>query len=366
MLTSLNSLSQFGFELVHELTGGAARTSGVPAVPQKGTLLQVFCRDGQATFSGESGYDLQVARLVGRGKSQAQSEAARKGELLLHGVAGVNVVACWAVATFGEALPDQVPAVGGRVEPDVLGRLFDAAFEERLESLVLHLVLLEGEVVDEENETPATLAKDLEYLLQLREVLLLHLDQPQPLVSVLVHDSLDGGGLSGPRQAVQERVVGRQPGEKTLCVPDQRLPLPLVGDEFCEAHRVRTRDGQESPFSPEESSVAAVGSGSIPGVVAGQKLCARSPVHSRRELARDRATRRVAHGLGIRPGDPDAGQGRNGRLDPAEQHSRVQREHLPERAQIPPRLLEHGGTDLPPLHPQAEGVLVVEDPANEM
>src|SRR5919107_5831066 len=259
MLTSLNSLSQFGFELVHELTGGAARTSGVPAVPQEGTLLQVFCRDGQAAFSGESGYDLQVARLVGRGKSQAQSEAARKGELLLHGVAGVNVVACGTAATFGEALPDQVPAVGGRVEPDVLGRLFDAAFEERLESLVLDLVLLEGEVVDEEHETPATLAKDLEYHLHLRKIFLLDLDQPQPQVRVLVHDSLDGGGLACSRQAVKERVVGRKPGEEPLCVPDQRLPLALVGDEFGEAHRVRTGDGQESPFSPEESPVAAVG-----------------------------------------------------------------------------------------------------------
>src|SRR5918993_5843456 len=270
MLPSLNSLSQFGFELDHELTGGAARTSGVPAVPQEGALPQVFCRDGQAAFSGQSGYDLQVARLVGRGKSQAQSEAARKGELLLHSVAGVNVVACGTVATFGEALPDQVPAVGGRVEPDVLGWLFDAAFEERLESLVLDLVLLEGEVVDEENETPPTPAKDLEHDLQLRQVLLLHLDQPQPQVRVLVHDSFDGGGFTRPRQAVQERVVGRQPGKKTLCVPDQRLPLALVGDELGEAHGVRAGDGQESSFPPEESPVPAVGSGSVPGVMAGQ------------------------------------------------------------------------------------------------
>src|SRR5215210_4071400 len=132
MLTSLNSLGKFGFELVHELSGDAARTSGVPAVPQEGALPQVSCGDGQAAFSGESGYDLQVACLVRRGEGQAQSEAARKGELLLHGVAGVNVVACGTVATFGEGLPNEVPAVGGRVEPDVLGRLFDAAFEERL------------------------------------------------------------------------------------------------------------------------------------------------------------------------------------------------------------------------------------------
>ncbi len=88
----------FGFELVHELAGGAARTSGVPAVPQEGALPQVFCGDGQTAFSGESGYDLQVARLVGRGEGQAKSEAGRKGELLLHGVAGVNVVACGAVS----------------------------------------------------------------------------------------------------------------------------------------------------------------------------------------------------------------------------------------------------------------------------
>src|SRR5215212_7082985 len=225
MLTSLNSLGQFGCELVHELSGGAARTSGVPAVPQEGALPQVFCRDGQATFSGESSYDLQVACLVGRGEGQAQSEAASKGELLLHSVAGVNVVACGAIATFGEALPDQVPAVGGRVEPDVLGRLFDAAFEERLESLVLDLVLLEGEVVDEEDETPSTPAQDLEHQWQPSEVLLLHLNQPQPLVRVFVQDSLDGGGLARPRQAVQKRVVGRKSGEESLRVPDQRFPL---------------------------------------------------------------------------------------------------------------------------------------------
>src|SRR3712207_3027067 len=155
-------IRQFGFELVHELTGGAARTSGVPAVPQEGTLPQVFGRDVQAPFSGESGYDLQVACLIGRGEGQAQSEAGRKGELLLHGIAGVHIVACGAVATFGEGLPDQVPAVGGRVEPDVLGGFFNAAFEERLENLVLDLVLLEREIVDEEHETPATPAKDLE------------------------------------------------------------------------------------------------------------------------------------------------------------------------------------------------------------
>jgi hypothetical protein len=52
----------------------------------------------------------------------------------LHGVAGVNVVAgeagaCDTVAAVGEVLPDQVPAIRGGVEPDVLRRPLDAALQ---------------------------------------------------------------------------------------------------------------------------------------------------------------------------------------------------------------------------------------------
>ena len=86
-------IRQFGFELVNELSGGASRAPGVPAVPQEGALPQMLRRYGQAAPAGESGYDLQVACLVGGGEGKAQPEAGRKGELLLHGVAGVYVVA---------------------------------------------------------------------------------------------------------------------------------------------------------------------------------------------------------------------------------------------------------------------------------
>ncbi len=73
-------------------------------------------------------------------------------------------------------------------------------------------MLLEGEVVDEEDETLPAPAQDLEHPRQLSEVLFLYLHQPQPFVRVLVHDGFDGGRLAGPRQAVKERVVGRKPG----------------------------------------------------------------------------------------------------------------------------------------------------------
>src|ERR687898_538981 len=79
----------------------------------------------------------------------------------------------------------------------------------------------------------------IRFLRQKGEVLLLHLDQPQSLPRVLVHDGLDGRGLSRSRKAVEQRVVGRKAGEETLCVRDQGFPLSLVGDQLVEAHGVR-------------------------------------------------------------------------------------------------------------------------------
>ena len=87
---------------------------------------------------------------------------------------GVDVV----VLSVGEGLPDQVPAVGGGVDFDVFGGVLDAAFEERLEGLVLDLVLFEGEVVDEDYEPRAATAQDFEDAGQLREVLFLDLHEP--------------------------------------------------------------------------------------------------------------------------------------------------------------------------------------------
>ena len=48
-----------------------------------------------------------------------------------------------------------MPSVGGRVEQDVGGSAFDAAFEHGLQRLVGGVDRLEGEVVAEQNEAVA-------------------------------------------------------------------------------------------------------------------------------------------------------------------------------------------------------------------
>src|SRR5215210_9348560 len=132
-LRRARAVGQFGLDLVHELPRGAPAASGVPAVPEEGALPQMPFRRLQAALAGETLHYLQVASLVGGGEGQAQAEAGGEGELLAHGVVGVYVVVgSAALVSVGEAFPDQVPAVGGGVDPDVLGRLFYRTFQQRL------------------------------------------------------------------------------------------------------------------------------------------------------------------------------------------------------------------------------------------
>src|SRR5215210_6813390 len=215
MTIPLTSLGELGLQLVHELSGGAPAPPGVPAIPQERPLSQLFTTYLYPALLDKPGDYLQVPLLVGGGEGYSQAEAGSQRELLLHGIAGVNVVG---FVALGEAFADEVAAVGGGVEPHVLGRLLDAAFEEGLERLVLNLVLLEGEVIYEEDKARTAPAQGAEQVRQLFEVLLGELDEPEAAIRVLAQDGLYSGGLAGTRQPVQERVVGSEPGEEAFGV----------------------------------------------------------------------------------------------------------------------------------------------------
>src|SRR5215212_5300670 len=101
----------------------------MPAIPEKGPPFELFIWDLYPPVTNEPGDYLQVPLLIRGGEGDPQPETSRQRELLLHGVTGVHVVVGSTFFAVGEALPDQIPAVGGGVEPDVLGRLLDRAFE---------------------------------------------------------------------------------------------------------------------------------------------------------------------------------------------------------------------------------------------
>ena len=99
----------------------------MPAVPLQRAFPELFLRYLHAALPHETFDYLQVALLVRGGEGDSQTEASGERELLLHGVAGMYVVV--QLTPVGEVLPDQIAPVGGSVEPDVLRRLLDAAFQ---------------------------------------------------------------------------------------------------------------------------------------------------------------------------------------------------------------------------------------------
>src|SRR3954451_6709197 len=101
----------------------------MPTIPKKGSPFEFFIWNLYPPVTNEPGDYLQVPLLVRGGEGDPQPKASCQGELLLHRVAGVHVVVGSTFFAVGEALPDQITAVGGSVEPDVVGRLLDGAFK---------------------------------------------------------------------------------------------------------------------------------------------------------------------------------------------------------------------------------------------
>jgi hypothetical protein len=186
-------------------------------------------------------------------------------------------------------------------------------------------------------------------------------------IGVLVHDGFDGGGLAGPRLAVEEHVVGRQAREEALGVPDERLPLALVGYEIRKAYRVGVEDRLEVSTGPAERPVVPEGAGAVPGEVVREQAHAAAPVLRRGELAGHHvARRRPLATPRATPGEPDPLQPGDGALHHAQQEPCLQVEEALERAEIPARLLRERRAQLAPLRSEAEGVLVVQQAAHEV
>ena len=89
------------------------------------------------------------------------------------------------------------------------GQAVDRPVERALQHLVARVAGLEGEVVGEDDELERLRLHLVDDGGEAHEVVLVHLDDPQPLVRVGVEQGADERGLAGAAHAPQQRVVGR-------------------------------------------------------------------------------------------------------------------------------------------------------------
>ena len=245
-------------------------------LPPGGLLEEGLLGQGHPLPLGQGEDDLLELGPVGDGVVDPHPEPGGEGELLLQGIGVVDVVLVLHVRPVLPGLPDEVAAVGGGVEEDVVRLGLHAPLDDRLEELVLHLVLLEGEVVDEDDEPVVPVLHQGDDGGQVLELMLVDLDHPQALVVVLVDEGLHAGGLAGARVAVEQGVVGGAAGQEGLGVLPKLLLLALVAHQVCQHHLVGVVNGQEGdPLRPglhPEGLVQADHPHAVPAVVVGDQV----------------------------------------------------------------------------------------------
>ena len=186
---------------------------------------------------------MQILFVGGFHVADGDAEAGHEGEFLLHGIRAVKFIV--AVRAVGPGLADQVTAVGGRVDQDVLGFGLETALYHCLEVFVLDLELLKGEVIHVDNK-PVVAVFDLgEDPLQIAEFMFVDLDHAKTAVVILVEDSLDAGGFARAGIAVEQDIVGGASADKRLGIGNQFFLLQFIADQIIEHHVARRRDGNE-------------------------------------------------------------------------------------------------------------------------
>ena len=157
----------------------------------------------------------------------------------------VYVVVVLHVRPVLPGLPDEVPPVGGGVEQDVVRLRLHTALNDGFQELVLHLVLLKGEVVNKDDEAVVPVLHHRDHGGQIAELVLVDLDHAQALVIVLVDEGLHAGGLARARVAIEQGVVGAPPGQEGFRVRPQLFLLALVAHQILQHDLVRIINGDK-------------------------------------------------------------------------------------------------------------------------
>ena len=111
------------------------------------------------------------------------------------------------VGPLAEAFGDEVAAVRGGVDEDVLGALGQGALEQRLERPVGRTSGPERQRVGKNQVAVRSPAQPFGNLRQRPQILRRDLDEPQPGVGVAAPEAPQGGRFAGAARAVEERVL---------------------------------------------------------------------------------------------------------------------------------------------------------------
>ena len=184
----------------------------------------------------------------------AQAEALGQGGLFGDGLGGVHLV----IAPVAEVLPDQVAAVGGGIDDHVGRPLLQTALQNGLHGGIGLVVLVKGQIVDEQDKFLTLVPQGAHQLGQAGEILLLDLDEAQVLHAGEIEHGFHRGRLARAPVAEEEDVVGIVPGHHLAGVGLHLAALLLIAQQVLRFGAVRVGHGDQLAVLPQEGPIAGI------------------------------------------------------------------------------------------------------------
>ena len=138
-------------EILDVLPGDAARARAARDRPFAGLGAELLRRMVEPVALGIAVDHREVGLLVAGVEAEPQAEPVGERDLLLDRLARIDR---GRALVLDHVARQQMAAVGGGVEHDIVGPPLDAAFEHGLQRFVARVLLVEGQIVAEQQEAP--------------------------------------------------------------------------------------------------------------------------------------------------------------------------------------------------------------------
>ena len=88
-----------------------------------------------------------------------------------------------------KGLPNQMPSVGGGIDQDIVRLLFQSALDDRLQIFIFDLKFFKAQIIHVNDEFVIPVFNLGNHIVQILELVLVHLDNTQPAVIIFVDNA---------------------------------------------------------------------------------------------------------------------------------------------------------------------------------
>ena len=179
--------------MIDKLLCGSSRQAAMGKFPGIGFHKKLLCRHRDSVTLCQSRNNVLEFLLVWRPEIDAHAKAVNQGKLLLYGIGGMQIfIICYLKLVSG-FLAHKMTPVAGCIDQNVVRLFLQATLDHSLQIFIFDFKLLKGKIIHVKNKFVVAVLDLGDHIIQILELMLIHLDNTKSLVIVAVQNSLNTG-----------------------------------------------------------------------------------------------------------------------------------------------------------------------------